>query len=404
MFRNLAQIFSLVFVFTIPWENAFTIGSLGSVSRIVGLVTAGLWVISILFKRQLRKFSFLLICIFVFLLFNIASIFWTVDFDLTFARVKTYLQMAIQVWMLWDLLTTEKMQRAALLAFLIGAFIAIGSTIYNFLSGQLISQWEYGRYTGGGQNAGELALILSFSFPVALYLSTSQFLVHQKKFIRILLLSFIPSAFIAIILTASRTALFAVIPGLFYIFSVIRGSRPIYRFLGLFILLLTIFAGQSFIPQATLERLGTVGDSISSGDLGGRMALWKQSIQIFLDHPLLGIGSGSLVAPDQLGAFAHNTFLSILTELGLLGFLIFIGLIIITIIQAFRQPKLSAYLWLTILASWLIGVQSLTWEYTKTTWFVFSMVAISASVIDRKEVLITDHPIPDQSWLKKALI
>jgi O-antigen ligase len=388
--RKFAQIFALIFIFTIPWENAFAFGSLGSISRIIGLATAGLWVISVLFQNRLRAFNYFHIVVFSFLLYNIASIFWTADIEFTYERAKTYLQMAIQIWMLWDLLTTEKLHRAALLAFLLGAYLTVANTIGNFLSGQLISQWEYGRYSGGGQNAVELGLILSLCFPIAWHLAITEKANRFGNLIKIICFSFIPTAFFALILTASRTALLTIIPGLVYILWSFRRFKPIYRVIGLIIFILAVLIGQSMIPQATLERLGTIGYQLASGDLGGRVELWKQSLEIFTEHPLLGIGSGSLAAPDQLGAFTHNTFLSILTELGILGFLLFLGVITSAVYQIIKQPRPSMVLWLIVLLTWIIGVQSLTWEYTKPTWFFLSMIAVSAGVIDRRSSSIDD--------------
>jgi len=272
------------------------------------------------------------------------------------------------------------------LAFILGAYITIIDTVNNFISGQIISQWEYGRYTGGGQNAVELALILSLCIPIAWYLAANQKATRTGKWIKIICFSFLPASLFAIILTASRTALLAITPGAIYIVTSFRQLKPGYRYLGFIFLILIMLVGQSLVPQATLARLATIGTSITTGELGGRGALWSQGIQIFYDHPLLGIGSGSTVSPDQLGAFIHNTFLSVLVELGILGLLIFLCLIGCAVIQAWKHPVPERVLWLTILSVWIIGVLSLTWEYTKPTWLFLSFVAISAGTINQQEV------------------
>ncbi len=399
MIRKLAQIFALFFIFTIPWENALSFGSLGSISRIIGLVAAGFWAVSVLLQNRLRTFRTSHIFIFIFLLFNVASLLWTVDFELTFGRVRTYLQMAIQIWMLWDLLDSEKLYRYALVAFLIGTFLTVASTFSNYISGQLISEWEYGRYSGGGQNAVELALILSLCFPVAWYLALSERDNSHSNLLKATYIFFIPAAFFALILTASRTAIFTIIPAALYIIGSLNRVRLVYRFLCFAVLILALLIGQSLVPIETLQRLGTIGSSIASGDLGGRMELWQKCLQIFAEHPLLGIGSGSLSAPDQLGAFTHNTFLSILTELGVVGFLIFLGLLVSVILQILRQPQPESALWLTILATWIIGVQSLTWEYTKPTWFFISMIAISAAAFTEQAAPAKSFPGQGQPGL-----
>ncbi|HLJ87253.1 MAG TPA: O-antigen ligase family protein [Candidatus Angelobacter sp.] len=67
-----------------------------------------------------------------------------------------------------------------------------------------------------------------------------------------------------------------------------------------------------------------------------RLALWAAAGSMFLDHPVLGVGYGNYrslyhdyipgSAPDQLDA--HNLYLQLLSETGLIGFLVFAALII----------------------------------------------------------------------------
>jgi O-antigen ligase len=382
--QKFARFVVLVFIFTIPWENAFIVSTLGSLTRVIGLAAAGIWIISVIFRNRLRKIQIYHIVVFLFILDNVASIIWTLDYDYTLAHLKTYLQLGILAWMLWDLITTSESMRDALQAFILGGYVVIASSFYNFLSGQTISQYEYGRFSGAGQNAVELALILSLSVPIAWHLATNANAGAGSNTSKVINFAYIPTALAATILTGSRTALLTLIPAFIYIFGSVQRLKPIYRLIIAIIFILSVFIGQSFIPQATLARLGTIGDSISAGDIGGRVALWKESFSIFLDHFLLGIGSGALVSPDQMGGAAHNTFLSVLAELGLIGIVLFVGILFIVFMNAITQPKAYAILWLTVLSVWLIGIQSLTYEYTKSTWFFLNMIVISASIYHRR--------------------
>ena len=123
------------------------------------------------------------------------------------------------------------------------------------------------------------------------------------------------------------------------------------------------------------------------------MRLWKESFAIFLDHPFLGIGSNALSAPGQLGAYAHNTFLSILAELGLVGLLLFLGILAFVVYQAIKQPTPYSTLWITVIAVWMIGVFTLTWEYTKATWFFLNLVIISAGIYSHRNKSKETPPI-----------
>jgi O-antigen ligase len=378
--RKIAQFFSQVLIFTIPWETAITISSLGTVTRLVGFGLAGIWVISVLITGKLRKLHPYHILFFFYMLFNIASIFWTVSPDLTLTRIKTFIQLAILTWILWDLFTTPASLRMAMQVFIFGAYLTIASQFFNFSSGQTIADYSDGRYTGAGQNANEFALILSLSLPLAWHLATTQKPGRGARILKVINFVYIPLAVFATILTASRTSLLTNIPALIYIAGTMRNIKPVYRLIFFFIIVLAFIFIYPRIPQATFDRLSTIGESIAGNDLGGRTRLWKGSFEIFLNHPYLGIGSNALSEPGQLGAFAHNTFLSILAELGLAGFLLFMGILSIVIFQAIRQPSPYSFLWITVITVWIVGALTLTWEYTKATWFFMNLVIISAGI------------------------
>jgi O-antigen ligase len=72
---------------------------------------------------------------------------------------------------------------------------------------------------------------------------------------------------------------------------------------------------------------------------------------------------------------AHNTFLSILAEEGLVGFGLFLLLWLGLVLPVLRLPNLVRNLWLVTLATWATGVFTLTWEDRKPTWFLFGLLA-----------------------------
>ncbi len=374
--RAAALWLSLVLVFTIPWEDAFNVAELGTLTRVIGMLAATLWLGSALSPLRFRKLHPYHMAIFLFVLWNALSLFWTMAGDRTEQQVKTYVQLALLAWILWDLYTTPKALRMALQAYILGAYVTVGSTILNYLAGQKISAYEE-RYAGSNVNANDLALILALAIPLAWHLAVSAGKGRKFSLFPLLNYAYVPAAFFAIMLTAGRTALFALVPAFVYIVATANRLKLLYRIL----ILAAVVGILPLVPQSTTDRLATTPDSISQGDLGGRGRLWLGSWAIFSEHPLLGVGSGSLKI--DLGAVAHNTFLSVLGELGLIGFSFFIAMLAIVAYQAANQPKWLSWLWLTVLAIWVIGASTLTWEYRKTTWFFLSLIVISASLFQR---------------------
>ena len=378
--RKLAYFSSLLVIFTIPWEEAFTIGSFGTVTRIVGLLTMILWLGALLVTGKIRKLNGFYLMAFLFIVWNIMSLIWSVDLEQSQQQVITYIQLGVLALILWDLYTTENTLKTGMQAYILGSYVTIISTIINRIRDQQIYLYSGGRYAGAGLNAVDLALTLSLGLPIAWYLAISTDKNGKSRILAILNYMFIPSALFAIILTGSRTALFAAIPALIYIFSTFKRFRMFNRVIIFIGLVGTLIVVQLSIPSSSFDRFSTTASSILTGDLGGRVSLWQAAMSIFQENPIIGIGSGALSSPLELGTVAHNTYISVLTELGLFGLCLYTAVLIIVLFTALRQSKPYSDVWLAVFMVWLIGVLSLTWEYRKTTWLIMSMIVISANV------------------------
>jgi O-antigen ligase len=147
-------------------------------------------------------------------------------------------------------------------------------------------------------------------------------------------------------------------------------------------------------PLRSFQRFGTIVPEITEGNLNNRTNNWLEGLNTFADHPLIGVGSNMYRSVNSLGKVAHNSFLSILVEVGLIGFTLFSILLTIAIIQAWRQPKWDSIFWLTLLAAWAIGASTLTWEHRKSTWLFLSLLIASAAITD---LLKEDSPLNQQS-------
>jgi O-antigen ligase len=139
---------------------------------------------------------------------------------------------------------------------------------------------------------------------------------------------------------------------------------------------------------------------VEHGTLTGRTVIWKAGWQIFREHPFLGIGSNAfrlivsrvleepirLDDPDSPAPPAHNTFLSVLVEQGVIGFAIFCTMLAVLGFSLMAMPPFPQKLWVVVLAVWAVGVSSLTWEMRKPTWFFFGLlIAQCGSMLHQQE-------------------
>ena len=119
--RTITYWLSLAMIFIIPWENVVNIQGLGTISRAVGLLLAAFWVLLVVSTNRIRRPLPFHVAVFLFVLWNALSIFWSVNIDSTLKRSGTYLQLGVMVFILWDLFTTPAALRAGFQAYVLGA-------------------------------------------------------------------------------------------------------------------------------------------------------------------------------------------------------------------------------------------------------------------------------------------
>lgn len=130
------------------------------------------------------------------------------------------------------------------------------------------------------------------------------------------------------------------------------------------------------IPDTSWARLSTFGEQLNTGDLNLRTTIWSAGVAEFLRHPLLGIGEGAyqVASARYLGEnfVAHNTFVSVLVELGIVGFTVFVAVLGRTALAVIRMKGEDRAMWVAVFATWLVGVQTATWEAQKVTWLLIA--------------------------------
>lgn len=104
------------------------------------------------------------------------------------------------------------------------------------------------------------------------------------------------------------------------------------------ILVLTVALAWGYLPADTQQRMATLMDlsndyNANATENGSRLLIWKQDIGMVWKRPIgYGLGSAELVDGLAGGQYrtAHNNFVQVLVELGVLGLLIYLYVIYTT--------------------------------------------------------------------------
>ncbi|MBU2028459.1 O-antigen ligase family protein [Patescibacteria group bacterium] len=91
--------------------------------------------------------------------------------------------------------------------------------------------------------------------------------------------------------------------------------------------------------------------NLQEGSNLGRIETWKQAIDVITEHPIWGVGLGNYpleikpTATYREPIYAHNTYLDIAVDSGIVNALIWMGLLIFSIIKFFQRAKEHPIFW-----------------------------------------------------------
>ena len=366
-------------VFTMPWEDAITISGFGTSLRLIGLVAVSLGVFAIVERGRVRRPAVAHILMTVFVVLAALSYLWSLYPEGTIIEVFSYVQLLAMVWLIWELAPEVPEQMQLMQAYVFGTFISGLDTLYLFASHH---ESVYQRYAGAKLDANDLGLIMALSVPLSYYLLIQ----NRGRMVWVYRVQLILAG-TTILLTASRGATLATVVAL-TIVPLTQARLTVHQRMAL-LLTVTLLIGSSlfFVPSTSWKRLSTLPSEFEQGTFTGRTIIWKAGWEIFREHPFLGIGVNSfrlivsrvlrepvhLDDPDPAPP-AHNTFLSVLVEQGVLGFAVFCALLGALAVSLRHMPPFPQRLWIVSLGVWVVGVSSLTWAMRKPTWFFFGLL------------------------------
>jgi O-antigen ligase len=117
-------------------------------------------------------------------------------------------------------------------------------------------------------------------------------------------------------------------------------------------------AGILLVPNPVSVRLLS-SFNLKEGSNEGRLEMWEKASDVTRDHPLFGVGIGNypLTVKPTAGyrepIYAHNTYLDISSETGIINALAWISLLILSIVAFIRKSR-EDFLYLFLAAGLLI--------------------------------------------------
>jgi O-antigen ligase len=379
--RQLSIGLLLLYAFAVPWERSLDVGEpFGSAARIVGVLLVAVVMCRLILRREMRPPGLLQWMVLGFYLYFVMSYFWTVDSETTVEKMRSYFQVMMPVWAVWEVAESGDNVRDLMRVFVAGCWISAALTVFNFSTSSATA--EHIRFMAPGQDPNDVARMLDLGFPLAVLLCATE----KRWWLRLAALGYVPIGLLGVVLTASRGGFFGAITALVGSAAMLVAFRP--KAASVVFVALAGMAGGLwlFVPVASVDRLATIPQEVSGGDFNDRLNIWNAGWHAFTQAPWWGYGAGNFTTAAGLasGDTAHNTLMAVLVTGGLVGTGIFVGILLAVAWSVTRTSELLRISLITTLLVW--GVTSMVGsvEENRATWLLFAVISLAGRVAVEK--------------------
>lgn len=356
-------------IFLLPWGNGLWDG-IAKIAGFLGIAFSGMLLVT---QGTHRHFNFFNLMALALGCWHLIAMVWTPDLESGWKAANTFTQLVLVSIVYTYMINDLYKLRWAYIAYVAGSIVAFGIIFTNFIRG--IYGPYFGRYTVPNIETDSMAIILSLAIPMAVWLYTQ----YKRPIPKMICLMCVPVVFYGIFLTGTRTGLVTGMVGIMYLGFTQRKAS--FNLKILYIGLMVVAAGAviTLAPKASVERVFSIGEALQTGDLNSRETIWQFSLESWKQQPLIGGGTGSL--GHSLNRYhvefdsAHNSYIQILTEHGVIGlgiYLLMFGSLLYYILQCPVETKIFL---LTLFFTVAVSQLSLHSHKVKEVWFVWAIIA-----------------------------
>jgi len=243
----------------------------------------------------------------------------------------------------------------------------------------------------------DLALILAIIIPYSIFC-----MLHYSWKYKILWISGFMTLMVPVIRSESRGGFLSLIAIMVTSIYYIRKISFKQLMFALFIVLIGAITLTSITGEGYWKRMETIIDPAEDYNVtarSGRIQVWKRGIDIIMENPLCGVGIGNFATAEgeihvrQGGSgkwsAAHNSFIQIAAELGILGLLAYCAIILyslrglkkrINVLTGKGLKEKSVYISSSLVASWvafLVGGFFLSQAYSNCFYFLAGLSLVT---------------------------
>ena len=275
-------------------------------------------------------------------------------------------------------------------------------------NGQLLQRGN--DFNGFGANINISSFSLIMKIPIILYV----FFNSNKRLIKVISTTILFSSLLTILLLQSRAAILALFLILFFVFIIsIIQKKWLYIKNLMFILLIGVFSIISYqqfndknASDVIVERFSTITDPGSDDSVKERLNFYSTAVESISMNPLFGIGVGNwkivsikyskdIIKEYRVPYFAHNDFLQITAEIGIIGGILYIFFIfypfLISALYTLKNKKFDQYFLIFLILGGYIVDSMLNFPMDRPMIVIFLFFTFSLFYDLEKNKMINDE-------------
>lgn len=181
------------------------------------------------------------------------------------------------------------------------------------------------------QDENDFCLLMNFMLPFAFFLGLDAKDPKKRKFYFALAIIFVAGN----IASFSRGGFIGLAAVSLYLFF-----KSHYKLVFMLMAAVIALATVTFAPQKYLDEIGSIDSQSYKRDTGAqRVESWKAGWEMFKDHPIIGVGAQNFGiwhadyyekeknSARMWGRAAHSLYLTLIPEMGVIGTLLFLGML-----------------------------------------------------------------------------
>jgi O-antigen ligase len=387
------------YVLFMPFDQVIALPGVGTVNRLFGMLAVAALLTAGLVERRLRKPPLEAVFFGALLLWAIMSMLWALDPDAVVARLPTAVNMiALYLVAVSFRVSNQELRVMCALAVIGGAAAGVVSWLYG---AEAYAPQQ--RQTLAGDEAFADPNFFAASLLLPLALAIAGVIISRTLTARLAAGAAIAITGATIMLTVSRGSLVALTVMLLLLFIGVNARWQILVVIG-------VVAGLTLVmPEAFFDRIGRLVEGVDSTG-SGRTEIWAVGLEMLRDNAILGVGFANFMTSYGVEAHvgprggyrgAHNTYLGLWAELGVIGLLVLLTALALHLWRAQRTRRLAGgpAVLLAATQAGCVGtaVAAIFIDVLWKKWFWLPWILLTWAVASTREPRVPDDSeAPDQ--------